>query len=79
MIQLTLVFSGVYFVYFTLLHVVQLDSSGLQVVSDNYMESIWSPHEPYLNLHICSKYTWSPGELNLNSRWSPPELHMNFT
>ena len=30
-------------VYFTLLHVVQLDSSGLQVISDNYLESTWSP------------------------------------
>jgi len=32
------------------------------------LDSRWTPPEPFLNLYIYTKYTWSPGELDLNSK-----------
>ena len=61
-------------VYFTLLHLVQVDSTGVQMILGNFLESTWSPPEIYLNSYISTKYTWTPDELQMNFIWSPTEL-----
>jgi hypothetical protein len=54
--------------YLSVLYTPPQSSGGLHWTPGDFLESRWTPPELYLNLHIYTKYTWSPGELHLNSR-----------
>jgi len=44
-------------IYFTLLHLFQVDSTGVQV---DFVDSRWTPPGMYLTDHICYDITWTP-------------------
>jgi len=52
----------------TVLYTAPQSSGGLHWTLGELLDSRWTPPEPFLNLYIYTKYTWSPGELDLNSK-----------
>jgi len=57
-------------VYFTLPHILQLDSTWSP---DGFLESKWSPPGIQPNLYISGSSSWSPCGVYADSRWTPPK------
>jgi len=57
-------------VYFTLPHILQLDSTWSP---DGFLESKWSPPGIQPNLYISGSSSWSPCGVCIDSRWTPPK------
>ena len=64
-------------VYFTLLHLFQVDSAGVQV---DDVDSRWTPPGMYLIDHISPglhlEFTGIPHGLHLEFRWSAPKFYL---
>jgi hypothetical protein len=75
MLALSLLMIDLSSVYFTLLHLFQVDSSGVQVTN---MDSRWTPSGVYIINHICYYITWTPPGLHLEFTKIPDGLHLEF-
>jgi hypothetical protein len=65
-------------VYFTLPHIVHLDS----ITPSRLHMELWSPygvHMEYIKLHFSLIESWTPCGVQLDPTWTPPGVHMEST